>query len=104
MEAEGLAVEELTPGAVERFVAERRRVGYQSSVSPKSLRPLLGHLGQLGVLPAGDGEPLTPVDRLLAHGWQAGLRDPDAARPSGCAAARSRSWDSMTWTGGRASS
>jgi integrase/recombinase XerD len=67
MEAEGLAVEELTSRAVERFVAERRRVGYRSSVSPKSLRPLLGYLGRLGVLPAGDGEPLTPVDRLLAQ-------------------------------------
>ena len=67
MEAEGLGVEELTPRAVERFVAERRRVGYRSSVSPKSLRPLLGYLGRLGVLPAGDGEPVTPVDRLLAE-------------------------------------
>ena len=67
MEAEGLGVEELTSRAVERFVAERRRVGYRSSVSPKSLRPLLGYLGRLGVLPAGDGEPLTPVDRLLAE-------------------------------------
>lgn len=67
MEAEGLGVEELTSRAVERFVAERRRVGYRSSVSSKSLRPLLGYLGRLGVLPAGDGEPLTPVDRLLAE-------------------------------------
>ncbi|MGB0094238.1 MAG: site-specific integrase [Solirubrobacteraceae bacterium] len=67
MEAEGLGVGELTSRAVERFVAERRRVGYRSSVSPKSLRPLLGYLGRLGVLPAGDGEPLTPVDRLLAQ-------------------------------------
>ncbi len=63
METEGVGVAELTPAAVERFVAERRRAGYRSSVSPKSLRPLLGYLGRLGVLPAGDGEPLTPVDR-----------------------------------------
>ena len=66
MEAEGLGVDELTSRAVARFVAERRRVGYRSSVSPKSLRPLLGYLDRLGVLPAGDSEPLTPVDRLLA--------------------------------------
>ena len=38
-----------------------------AALSPKSLRPLLGYLGRLGVLPAGDGEPLTPVDRLLAE-------------------------------------
>src|SRR5437764_8650027 len=61
MEAEGLGVEELTPRAVERFVAERRRVGYRSSVSPKSLRPLLGYLGRLGLLPAGAGDSPTPV-------------------------------------------
>jgi site-specific recombinase XerD len=71
MEAEGLGVEQLTPRAVERFVVERRRAGYRSRVSAKSLRPLLGYLGRLGVLPAGDGEPLSPVDRLLAefHGY-----------------------------------
>jgi integrase/recombinase XerD len=67
MEAEGLGVEELTSRAVERFVAERRRVGYRSSVSPKSLRPLLGYLGRLGVRPAGDAEPPTAVDRRLAE-------------------------------------
>ena len=67
MEIEGVGVAELTPAAVERFVAERRRAGYRSSVSPKSLRPLLAYLGGLGVLPAGDGEPLTPVEKLLAE-------------------------------------
>ena len=67
METEGVGVAELTPAAVERFVAERRRAGYRSSVSPKSLRPLLAYLGGLGVLPVGDGEPLTPVERLLAE-------------------------------------
>ena len=67
METEGVGVAELTPAAVERFVAERRRAGYRSSVSPKSLRPLLAYLGGLGVLPAGDGEPLTPLEKLLAE-------------------------------------
>src|SRR5437764_15080599 len=61
METECVGVAELTPAAVERFVAERRRAGYRSSVSPKSLRPLMRYLGGLGVLPVGDGEPLTPV-------------------------------------------
>jgi integrase/recombinase XerD len=67
METEGVGVAELTPAAVERFVAERRRAGYRSSVSPKSLRPLLAYLGGLGVLPAGDGEPLTLLEKLLAE-------------------------------------
>src|SRR4051812_17548635 len=67
MASEELGVEELTPRAVERFVAERRRGGYRSSVSPKPLRPLLDHLGRLGVLPADNGDPPTPIDRLLAE-------------------------------------
>ena len=67
METEGVGVAELTPAGVERFVAERRRAGYRSSVSPKSLRPLMRYLGGLGVLPAGGGEPLTPVEKLLAE-------------------------------------
>src|SRR4051812_7198220 len=67
MEPEGLVVSELTPRAIERFVADRRRAGYRSRVSPKSLRSLLAYLGELGVLPDGDDEPLTPVEQLLAE-------------------------------------
>jgi integrase/recombinase XerD len=65
METEGVGVADLTPAAVERFVAVRRRAGYRSSVSPKSLRPLMRYLRGLGVLPAGDSGPLTPVEKLL---------------------------------------
>jgi len=57
----------MTPRAVERFVAERLRMGYRSKVSPKSMRPLLRYLGGLGMLPAGEGEPLSPVERLVAE-------------------------------------
>ena len=64
---QGVGVAELTPAAVERFVAERRRAGYRGSVSPKSLRPLLAYHGGLGVLAAGDGEPLTPLEKLLVE-------------------------------------
>ena len=46
METEGLGVAELTPGEVERFVAGARRAGYRSSLSSKSLRPLLSYLGR----------------------------------------------------------
>jgi integrase/recombinase XerD len=67
METEGLGVAQLTSKAVERFVAERRRAGYRSRLSTKGLRPLLGYLGHLGVLPGDDGETLLPVDVLLSE-------------------------------------
>jgi integrase/recombinase XerD len=64
MEAEGLDVAQLTPPTVERFFAERRSQGYVTRLSPKGIRPLLGYLDGLGVLPAGE-DVRTPVDRLL---------------------------------------
>jgi integrase/recombinase XerD len=66
METEGVGVAELTPGVVERFVAHPERA-YRNRLCSKSLRPLLAYLGGLGVLPSGDGEPLTPVENLLAE-------------------------------------
>jgi site-specific recombinase XerD len=67
METEDVGVAELTPGAVERFVADPQRAAYRNRLCSKSLRPLLAYLGGLGALPAGDGEPLTPVEQLLAE-------------------------------------
>src|SRR3954454_14364336 len=67
MQDEGVDAAQLTPRAVERFVAERRRAGYRSRLSSKSLRPLLGYLDRLGVLAAGAGESPSPVERLLAE-------------------------------------
>ena len=67
METERVGVGELTPGVVERFVADPQRAAYRGRLFSKSLRPLLAYLGGLGVLPAGDGEPLTPVEELLAE-------------------------------------
>jgi site-specific recombinase XerD len=64
MEAEGLEVEQLTPPMVERFLAERRRRGYATRLSPVGVRPLLGYLDRLGVLPPSE-EVCSPVDRLL---------------------------------------
>jgi len=66
MESEGLELAELTPATVERYFIWRRRVGYRKSLSPLSLRPLLGYLDALGVLPADDAVP-TPVDGLLVE-------------------------------------
>jgi integrase/recombinase XerD len=47
----GMAVADLTPGQVERYLAERRAAGYRSLCSPRGLASLLGMLAGLGVLP-----------------------------------------------------
>jgi hypothetical protein len=41
LDAEGLGVSGLTPQAVDRFLAERRRQGYAARLSPNAVRPLL---------------------------------------------------------------
>ena len=66
MEAEGLELAVLTPATLERYFVWRRRQGYRKSLSPLSLRRLLGYLDGLGVLPADDAVP-SPVDGLLAE-------------------------------------
>jgi integrase/recombinase XerD len=66
MTSEGLEVAALTPDRLERYVVWRRRQGYRHSLSPLSLRRLLGYLDGLGVLPA-DETVLSPVDRLLGE-------------------------------------
>ena len=66
MEAEGLEPAGLTPATLERYFVWRRREGYLKSLSPLSLRRLLGYLDGLGVLPADDAVP-SPVDGLLAE-------------------------------------
>jgi integrase/recombinase XerD len=50
MAAEGLEVAQLTPSTVERFLAERRRLGYVVMISPRGSRPLVSYLEGLGVL------------------------------------------------------
>ena len=66
MEAEGLELAVLTPARLERYFVWRRREGYRKSLSPLSLRRLLGHLDGLGVLPIDD-VVASPVDGLLAE-------------------------------------
>lgn len=67
MQAERLEVDGLSAGVAERFLADRRRQGYASRISPKGLRPLVGYLDGLGVLPAVVGVESTEVDRLLVE-------------------------------------
>jgi integrase/recombinase XerD len=66
MEAGELELAGLTPATLERYFVWRHRQGYRKSLSPLSLRRLLGYLDGLGVLPADDSVP-SPVDRLLAE-------------------------------------
>jgi len=66
MASEGLEVAALTLGRLELYFVWRRRQGYCHSLSPLSLRRLLGYLDGLGVLPVGD-VVLSPVDRLLGE-------------------------------------
>lgn len=65
MEVEGLDVGALSPSAVKRFRDDRPRHGYVSKLSLTKLRPLLGYLDVLGVLPAVAPAPPTEVDRLM---------------------------------------
>jgi site-specific recombinase XerD len=64
MAAEGLEVAQLTPPTVERFLAERRRLGHVVMVSPRGSRPLLGYLEGLGVLEVEE-VVCTPAQVLL---------------------------------------
>ena len=66
LESEGLEAAALTPGNLERYFVWRRRQGYLSSLSPLSLRRLVGYLDELGVLPPDD-TVCSSVDRLLGE-------------------------------------
>lgn len=66
MQADGLEVAVLTPATLESYFVWRRREGYRKSLSPLSLRRLLGYLDGLGVLPAED-VVASPVDGLLGE-------------------------------------
>jgi integrase/recombinase XerD len=61
----GLEIADLKPRVVERFLRRRRREGYATKVSPKSLTPLLSYLEGLDVLPARDDAPPSQTETLL---------------------------------------
>jgi integrase/recombinase XerD len=67
VEADGLAVEELLPTHVERFLTARRAAGYTNYLSPKALAPLLGYLRGLGVVPPVRSPAVSAVEALLAR-------------------------------------
>jgi integrase/recombinase XerD len=65
LEAEGLDLVALTsPVMLRRHVAWRREQGYGRSLSPLSLRGVVGYLDGLGVVARVEG-PVSPVDELL---------------------------------------
>ena len=68
LEAEGLAPGTLSAAQVERFLAARRAAGHTRYASVRAMRPPLGYLRRLGVVPeAPEPEPDAPVDRLLTR-------------------------------------
>jgi integrase/recombinase XerD len=67
MSAEGVGLGQLTGPVIERYLEARRAAGYVEYRSLKALRPLLGYLCPLGVLPV-EGQPQRgPVEELLGH-------------------------------------
>jgi len=65
MTAHELSVDELTPPVVAAYFTDRRAGGYVNSVTPRSLRPLMDHLRDLGVAPVWTPPPPTAVEALL---------------------------------------
>jgi integrase/recombinase XerD len=65
LEREGLGVGDLSPERLERFVEDRRGQGYTRWRSSRAAAPLLGYLAGMGVLPASEDAPITPVDELV---------------------------------------
>ena len=65
LDAEGLGVAGLTELAAERFIAARRARGMRLFRSRQALEPVIGYLGELGVLPAPVAPALSPVEELL---------------------------------------
>src|SRR3954451_13909140 len=67
MQAEGVELDGLNGSAIERYLAQRRAAGYVEYRSVKALRPLLGYLAPLGVLPIPQEVPPDPVEELLGR-------------------------------------
>jgi site-specific recombinase XerD len=66
LEAEGVEPDTLSVAEVDRFLAARRAAGRRHYASARAMRPLLEHLGRLGLVPEVPGrEPATPLDALL---------------------------------------
>ena len=67
MDQEGLELAGLTASAVRRFLAARLGEGFREPRTVTGLRPLLGYLGGLGLLPAEPPEPLDAAGTLISE-------------------------------------
>jgi site-specific recombinase XerD len=65
LEGQGLGSLDLTPERSREFVRDRRARGYTKLSSEKSVRPLLGYLDRLGVLPPPPPRACTPLAKLV---------------------------------------
>src|SRR5215471_18390551 len=63
----GLSVSMLTPTTVDAYFTERRAAGYSNSLTARSLRPLLDHLRELGVVTPGQVAASGPCEELLGR-------------------------------------
>ncbi len=65
---EGAEASGLTPALVEAYFAERRAAGYAGHITGRALRPLLGYLRRLGVVPSeAPAAAASAEERLLAR-------------------------------------
>jgi integrase/recombinase XerD len=64
LESRGLGPADLTPGRAGEFLQARRAEGYTLLLSQRALRPLLGYLRGLGVLPARPPAACTAAEAL----------------------------------------
>lgn len=67
LDGEGLDVAALCGATVDAFLAARRAAGYTGFLTPKALRPLLGHLQRIGVAPLPVVSAATPAEELLGR-------------------------------------
>ena len=67
LNGKGLALGDLSATVIERYLAQRREVGYVEYRSSKALQPLLDYFRPLGLLPAAEPVVLGPVEALLGR-------------------------------------
>jgi site-specific recombinase XerD len=65
LESRGLGSVDLTPEQAKQFLSTRRAEGHSVLASERALRPLLGYLDGLGVLPPPPSKARTPATMLL---------------------------------------